>query len=146
MYKPIDRLMDRMYDDDLITMKQIKPTTKKVLAAADQSNNFLAHAFHRRYVLDLSLSLLDKNGNGLSPTERARIFQHQFAERYGSVQRRPLSVISTNGAIFIPDLSPNGKRPSVLIGLFRVMMLNSVKDLYRLQLHDNLMRRGGKAE
>jgi hypothetical protein len=144
LYKPFDRLMDRMYDDSLMAMKASKPTTKKA-AVADRSN-YLVHAFHRRYVLDVSQSLLDKNGNKLPPKERVKSFQFQFAERYGSVQRRPMSVISTNNALFIPDRSPNGKRPSVLIGIFRIMMLNSVKDLYRLQFHDNAMRRGEKAE
>jgi hypothetical protein len=141
-YKPFDRLMDNMHGDGLVAMKQ-KPTAKK---AAEDRSNFLAYAFHRRYVLDVSQSLLDKKGNRLSPKECARNVQSQFVECYGSIQRRPRSVILTKGALFIPDQSPEGKRPSVLISVFRIMLLNSVKDLYRLQLHDNLMRRSGKSE
>lgn len=132
LYKPFDRFLDKDFADSLVPA--INKSQRKYSAS---DADIRRHAFHRRYVLDISNQIVDKKGNKLPYRERERILKQEFTQRFGSSRGPPVPVVSSNGALFLPDKSPEGKRPSVLIGLCRLLLINSVKSMYQLQLRDN---------
>ena len=126
LYKPFDRMLDKEYNDCLVS-----PVIRKSTSGGTR------HAFHRRYILDISHKIVDKKGNRLPYKERIRILKQEFVSRFGNSSGSPVAVVSSNGALYLPDRSQAGERPSLLISLCRLLLVNSVTAMYRLQLHDN---------